>query len=58
MTGNRYGDVKIASGVGFFFSISILSYGKQNKAPQNENKTMPHKMKTKLKGTALSLNIN
>lgn len=41
MTGNRHEDdyVRIASGVDFFFSVSILSYGKQNKAPQNENKT-------------------
>lgn len=51
MTGNRHEDdyVKIASGVGFFFSVSILSYGKQNKTPQNENKTKLNSIESKYK---------
>lgn len=51
MTGNRPEDdyVKIASGVGFFFSVSILSYGKQNKTPQNENKTKLNSIESKYK---------
>lgn len=49
MTGNRHEDVKIASGVVFFFSVSILSYRKQNEVPQNENKTEIKSIESKYK---------